>query len=247
MKGSAQLQICARCLTPPSSAKGVYAVTVHGWARSKADSNVALEPEVVATRELEGIEACHQHLVLRIILPVVKNGPVRGTAIGICHLILRLFFIVHGLGNAATCKATIDFMWLNCDLEQQVISNLSTAYFFAIHSADLHLARGRWASVGNCARRGYHADIESQRHSLLASVVDTLDVVSASTVCDQFGMFLDDEHERGLSIDVHQAAGVEEHLEVDRLTLAAAHQTATLGILAVALHVDDTIEAVQLN
>lgn len=247
LEGGADLEVCAGGLTPPPPAKGIHAVTVHGWARSEADADVALEAQVVAAGELEGVEACHEHLVLRIVLPVVKDGAVRGTAVGIRHLVLRLFLVVHGLGDAATGEPTVDLMWLHSDLQQQVVSNLGTAHFLAIHSADLHLARGRGASVGNGARRGDHADVESERDGLLARVVDALDVVGPRAVRDQLGVLLDDEHEGGLAVDVHQAARVEEHLEVDRLALAARHQPAALGVLAVALHIDHPVEAVQLH
>lgn len=72
-------------------------------------------------------------------------------------------------------------------------------------------------------------------------------MVRPRTVCYQLGVFLDDQHKGGLPVYVHQAAGVEEHLEVNSLTLAAAHKAAALGILAVALHIDDSVKAVQLN
>lgn len=247
LEGGAHLQVCAWRLSTPSSAKGVYTVAVYRWTRSEADSNVALESQVVAAGKLEGIEACHQHLVLRIVLPVVKYRPVGGTAVGVGHLVLRLFLIVHSLGNAATCKATIDLMWLNCDFEEQVVSDLSTADLLAVHSADLHLTSWWRTRVGDRARCGNHADIESQGHSLFTGVVDTLDVVRPGAVRHQLGVFLDDQHEGGLPVDVYQATGVEEHLEVDRLTLAAGHEAAALGVLAVALDVDDSVEAVQLN
>lgn len=247
LEGSAHLQVCSRCLTTPSPAKGIYAIAVYGWTRSKADSNVTLEPQIVAAGKLEGIEACHQHLILWIVLPVVEDRPIGGAAVGISHLILCLFLVVHSLSNAATCKATIDLMWLHCDLEQQVISDFGTADFLAVHGTDLHLT-SRWrARVGDCARCSNHADVESQGHSLFASVVDALDVVRPGTVRYQLGVFLDDQHEGGFSVDVHQAAGVEEHLEVDSLALAAGHEAAALGVLAVALHVDDSVETVQLN
>lgn len=138
-------------------------------------------------------------------------------------------------------------MWLYCDLEQQVVSNLGTADLFAVHRADLHLTSWWWTSVGDCSRCGNHADIESQRHCLFTGVVDTLDVVCPGAVRHKLGVFLDDQHKGGLPVDVHQAARVEEHLEVDRLTLAAGHEAAALGVLAVALDVDHSVEAVQLN
>lgn len=246
LEGAApHLQVCG--LPPPPPAKGIHAVTVHGRAGSEADADVALEAQVVAAGELEGVEAGHEHLVLGIVLPVVKDGAVRGAAIGVCHLVLRLLLVVHGLGNAATGKPAIDLMRLYSDLEQQVVPDLGATDFLAVHGADLHLARGRGARVGNGARRGDHADVEAQGDGLLARVVDALDVVGAGAVGDQLGVLLDDEHEGGLAVDVHQAARVEEHLEVDRLALAARHQPAALGVLAVPLHVDHPVEAVQLH
>lgn len=245
MEGVAQLKIGVFCLTPAPSTKGINAITVHRRTGSKADTNVALEAQVVAARELEGIETSHEHFVLRVVFPIVKNGSICGTAVGICHFVLRFFLVVHSLGNTAASEPTIDFMGLHCDFEQKVITDLGTANFLAIHCANLHLARGRRPSVGNGSRCCDHADVEAKGDCFFACVVDTLDVIGPGPVRHQLGMLLDDKDESSLSVDVHQTTSVEEDLEVHGLLLAARHDAPALRVLAVALDIDDPIEAVQ--
>lgn len=60
-------------------------------------------------------------------------------------------------------------------------------------------------------------------------------------------MLLNHQNESCFAVDVHQAARVEEDLEVDRLPLAARDDSVALRILAVALDVDDPVETVQLD
>lgn len=158
LEGSAELQVGRLTFPPP---KGVHAVAVHRWTGPKADADVALEPEVVAARKLEGVEPGHEDLVLRIVLPVVKNGSVRGAPVGIRHLVLRFLFVVHRLRYAPSSKPAVDLVGLNRDLEEQVVTNLRAADFLAVESADLHLAGRRGARVGDGARSGDHADVES--------------------------------------------------------------------------------------
>lgn len=247
MERVAQLEVGAWCLATPSPPKRIHAVAVHRWAGAETDADVALEAQVVAAGELEGVEARHQHLVLRVVLPVVEDGAIRRAAVGIRHLVLRLFLVVHRLGDAAAGETAVDFVGLHCDLQQEVVTDLGAADLLAIHSTDLHLAGGWGTRIGNGARCRDHADVEAEGDSFLAGVVDALDVVGPGAVGDQLGVLLDDQNEGGLPVDVHQAARVEEHLEVHRLPLAARHNAPALGVLAVALDVDHPVEAVQLH
>lgn len=75
---------------------------------SKAHSDVALESNIVAAGELEGVESGQQTLSVGIVLPLAKDGRIRGTAVLIGDQILILDGIFHCFGHTASGKASID-------------------------------------------------------------------------------------------------------------------------------------------
>lgn len=91
-----------------TSAEGIVTATIDRLTLAKADSYVALEAYVVAGGEFEGIEAGQQTVGIWIVFPVAEDTCVCGAAILVCHQILILHIILHGLGNAGTCEAAIN-------------------------------------------------------------------------------------------------------------------------------------------
>ena len=227
-------------LPPPaaSAAVGVHAVTVDRRTGAKADANVALEAQIVARGELEGVEARHQRLLMRVVLPVAEDARVSGAAVLVCHLVAELTLLFHCFGDATASKAAVDKVRLDVHLEDEVVANFGAADLLSIQRADGHDAGRRRTGVGNRSRGGDHADVEAQCDGLLAGVVDALDVVGASAVGNQFGVLLNDQHKGGLAVDVQQATVAKKHLEVNVVALSAGHHSTALRILTVPLHVD---------
>ena len=68
------------------SSISIAARAVLGLALAKADSDVALEPDVVAGRELEGIEGGSEDTKIALIGPLPEDGGVSGTTIVVGYL-----------------------------------------------------------------------------------------------------------------------------------------------------------------
>lgn len=108
------------------------------------------------------------------------------------------------------------------------------------------MAGGGWTGVGDRTRRSDHTDVKSKGHSSFAGVVDALNMVGTGTICDKFWVFLNNKHKRCFAVNVHQPAGIEEYLKVDRLTgVAVGDNSTTVFVLAVALDIDHAIEIVK--
>lgn len=136
--------------------------------------------------------------------------------------------------------------WLHIHLQLEVVADFRRVDLLALVGDDAHLADWRWSGIGNGSGRGQHRDIEAQCDILLASLVDTLDVVGLSLVGHQLRMFLDDQHEAGHILDgLHTAAAKvnAEDLSARHCLSGQIHDAATLLVLAVALHVEHSIEA----
>lgn len=65
---------------------------------------------------------------------------------------------------------------------------------------DLHQARWRRSGVRYRAGRGQHRNVEAQCDVLFAGVVHAPYVIGLRFVCDQFRMFLYDQHEASLAL-----------------------------------------------
>lgn len=75
---------------------------------AEAYPDVALEAYVVARWELERVEAGQQTVGFRLVLPVAEDARFRGAAILVRDYVLVLNAVLHRLGDAATCKSTVD-------------------------------------------------------------------------------------------------------------------------------------------
>lgn len=82
---------------------------------SKTDTNVALESDVVAAGELEGIESSQQRLRFSIVVPLAEYWGVGRTAILIGHNVFVLHTVLHGLRDTTSCKTTVyTCKWSSC-------------------------------------------------------------------------------------------------------------------------------------
>lgn len=88
--------------------ESVVAAAIHWLALAEANADVALEPDVVARRELERIETGQQAVRLCVVLPFSEYTRVRCAAILIRHLVLVLDVVLHRLGNASTGESAVD-------------------------------------------------------------------------------------------------------------------------------------------
>merc|ERR1719341_129727 len=123
----------------------------NAYGRRRRDPDIALEPDVVARRELECIEARCEDPQVPLVLPLSKDGRVRSTPVIISHQVLVFTIIAHGGSNTASCKASINGIWLYVHLQHQIVANFSAGDVVAIGVADAHATRRRWSRVGNCA------------------------------------------------------------------------------------------------
>lgn len=244
MEAFSDQEIVVTGLTTSPLAVRVHAVAIDGWTRAEANSNIALEPQVVAAGELEGVEPGQQDLLSRVIVPVAEDGRVRGATVRVRHFVLDLLVVLHGFGRTASGESAVNVVRLDFHFEHQVITDLGAADLASVRRANGHEASGRRSRVGDGTGSGDHANVKAQGDGLLAGVVHALDVVGPGLESDQFGMFLDDQDERGLSVNVYQSAGAELNLEVDDLSFAATDDSSALRILAVSLDVEDAVEAV---
>ena len=108
LEGIRQEEILVRNLAPTPAAVRVDAVTVDRRTGAEADADVTLEAQVVAGRELEGIEARHQGLLVRIVLPVPEDTGIRGTSVVVRHFVLELSFVLHRACDAGAREAAVD-------------------------------------------------------------------------------------------------------------------------------------------
>jgi len=141
-------------------------------AASKADAYVALESNVIARWELEGIETGQQAVGVRIVFPVSEDAGIRGTAVLIRDQIFVLYIVLHGLGNARAGEASINGClrkigisidsnktkkykiltgWLHIHLQLEIIADLGRIDLLTLVGDDAHLADGRRSCVGNCS------------------------------------------------------------------------------------------------
>lgn len=97
-------------------------------AAAETDANVALETDVVAGRELEGVETGHQDLSLRVQGPFAKDARVGGTAVLIRHQV-GVVTVRHGV--AATGETSVDARRRNFYLEHESVANDGAANFLA--------------------------------------------------------------------------------------------------------------------
>jgi hypothetical protein len=196
-----------------SSAEGVVASAVHRLTFSEAHSDVALEPDVVAAREFESVEAGQQALSVGVVFPFAEDGGICGAAVLVCHQVLVFDVVFHSFGHTTSGEASVDGSRLYVYLQHEVVTDFGRVNLLACRSHDLHQTSGWRASVcdGSCC--GQHRHVEAQCYVLFAGLVDALDVISLGFVRHQFGMLLDYQYEAGLSVDVDQAAISEVYFE----------------------------------
>lgn len=84
-------------------------------APAEAHPDVALEAYVVARWELERVEAGQQTVGFRLVLPVAEDARFCGAPIFVRDDIFVLNAVLHGLGDAASCKTAVDCCKGNVD------------------------------------------------------------------------------------------------------------------------------------
>lgn len=207
---------------------------------AEAHPDVALEADVVARWELERVEAGQQTVRFRLVFPVAEDARFCCAAIFVRHNVLVLHAVLHRFGDAATCESSVNGCWLHFDLQSQIVANFGRVDLLAVVGNDPHGTGWRWTGIGDRSGRRQHLHVESERHVLLARLVNTLYTIRLRRVRHQRGMLLNDQHETGLTADVDQATGSEMHLEYLRALeriVGKVNRSPTLFVLAVALHV----------
>ena len=108
------------CLSSSPSV-GIHTAAVLRLALAEADTNVALEPNVVLTRELEGGEDGGEHALATGILPLAKDGRIGGAPVIVGdHVVVGAAFVVVGQSNAAPGKPAVDSVRLYVNLEKMM-------------------------------------------------------------------------------------------------------------------------------
>ena len=116
-------------LLPPV---GIVPGTVLRLALAEADSDVAVELDVVAAGELEGVEDGGEDPLLSLVLPLSEDGGICGTAVLVRHQILVVSVIIHGLGHTTPGVPSVDGIRLHIYLEHETITYLSSVYVFSV-------------------------------------------------------------------------------------------------------------------
>lgn len=130
-------------------------------AFSKAHPDIALEPDVIATGELEGVETGQQALRVRIVIPFSEDRGICSASILISHDVLVLHHILHGLGHATPRESSVDRSGLHLDLEHETISDFGGVDLLPRGRDDLHQA-GWWRTcVGYGASCRQHGHVEA--------------------------------------------------------------------------------------
>lgn len=88
--------------SPPTV--GVDTAAILGLALAETHADVALEPDVVLRRELEGAEGGRQHAKAALVLPFAKDGWIRGAAVIVSDKVFVFTIVVHRVGNTASAK-----------------------------------------------------------------------------------------------------------------------------------------------
>jgi len=185
------------CLSSSPSV-GINTAAVLRLALAEADTNVALEPNVVLTRELEGGEDGGEHALATGILPLAKDGRIGGAPVIVGdHVVVGAAFVVVGQSNAAPGKPAVDSVRLYVNLQHEAVSNLGAADVLAVAVADPHGAGRRWSCIGNGSSSCEHADVEAGLNVLNARLVHALDAVGLRLEGHQLGVLLDHQDEVG--------------------------------------------------
>lgn len=196
-----------------ATAEGIVAPTIYRLTASKAYAYVTLESDVVAAGELERVETSHQRLGLGVLFPLPEYRWIRRAAVLVCYHILVLQVVLHGLGDAVARESTINRGRLDLHLQHQVVTNLGGIDLISVLRNYLHHAH-RWrAGISDCSSGRQHGDVEAKSNVLFSRLVYALDVICLCFVSHQLRMFLYDEDEAGLSVDVYQSATAERNLE----------------------------------
>ena len=123
--------------------------TVLRLALAEADCDVAVELDVVAAGELEGVEDGGEDSLLSLVLPLSEDGRILGASVLVSHQILVVSVIIHALGNTTSGVTSVDGIRLHIYLEHETITYLSSIYILSIGITNSHEARWRRSSVGN--------------------------------------------------------------------------------------------------
>ena len=167
---------------------------------AEADADVALEADVVAGRELEGVKVGGEDAAGPVVVPLAEYLGVRGTAVVVRHEVLVLTVVVHRVGHAVPGEAAVDGVRLDVHLEHELVADLGAVDVLAVGVADPHGAGGGRAGVGDGAGRRQGVDVEADLYVCFSGVVDTSDPVGLGLEGDKFGMLLDHQDEVGFSL-----------------------------------------------
>lgn len=114
---------------PATSTERIVAATVDRLAFAEAHANVALEANVIAGRELEGVEGGEQTVGLAAVLPLAEDARIGSAAVLIGDQILVLHAVLHRFGDAAARKAAVDgCRWVKIRRNRLDLENLAVYY-----------------------------------------------------------------------------------------------------------------------
>jgi len=114
------------------SSIGVATCTVLWLTLAKTDPDIALEPDIVGARELEGVEYRCENSLLAIVLPFSKYRWICCTSILISDQVLVLIIVIHSVGHTASGESSVNCIRLNINFEHESITNLCSVDIFSI-------------------------------------------------------------------------------------------------------------------
>jgi len=222
-----------------SPSVGVNTTAVLRLTLAEADTNVALEPNVVLTRELEGGEDGGEHALATGILPLAKDGRIGGAPVVVGdHVVVGAAFVVVGQSHAAPGEPAVDSVRLHVHLEHEAVSDLGAADVLAVAVADPHGAGRRRSCIGNGSGSGEHADVEAGLNVLDARLVHALDAVGLRLEGHQLRVLLDHQDEVGQTIIMEETTGGKVDLEVNLVHSSLWHVDSLSAALVIAVTLD---------
>lgn len=78
------------------------------WTSAETDADVALESDVVAAGELEGVEVRNEDLLDTVVPPVAEDVRIGGAAVFVRHQVVDLLAVLDGLGVAVPRESAVD-------------------------------------------------------------------------------------------------------------------------------------------
>lgn len=92
-------------------------------------------------------------------------------------------------------------------MEHELFTDLGGVYFATRFCYDSHETNRRRSGVGDRSGGGQHRNVEAKSNVLFASLINTLDVIRLSFVRHELRMFLDNENEARLTLEIDNVSG----------------------------------------